>query len=175
MRPTALLCALALAACAAQDVRPEPVIEVRVGIGEGWATGYDPLLRDGLRILRPTGWRWVLVARGAQAEVFVDHADLSSVGPDGRLVCGDVGRHVLGASRVRVDPACASGAVPTVVAHELLHWAGCRHLDDPRALLAPRLYWHDPPCDPGAEVCPGRLPVTEMTSADLAEFRRATR
>jgi hypothetical protein len=167
MRLPALLCALALLACAAPDLRPAPVMEVRVGIGTGLATGYDDLIREGLRILRPTGWRWVLVPRGALADEVIEHRAYRT--------CADgAGEHAPGERRVYVDPVCASGALPSIVAHELLHAVGCQHLPGVRALLAPEVIWEQAPCDPFAEVCPGALPLAEMTPADVAEFRRAT-
>jgi hypothetical protein len=155
MRRLISLC-LVLTACTAADVRPSARV-VRVGIGDDWATSYDGYLAAGVAILRPTGWTWVLVERGHSADVVVEHSALES------CAAGEY----RGGDRVHVDPVCASGALPTVVAHELLLWAGCGHVA--RGVLGSRIVDVDG-CDSHTQSC---VP-SEMSADDLREFNRAT-
>jgi hypothetical protein len=164
MRAFAL--SIALLGCAAAPPRP-PARSVRVAIGDGWATGYDDALGRGVGMLSATGWRWRLVARGEAADVTVEHADLGDCRRMGEFRPGDP-------SRVHADPACAGPALPVVVAHELLHWAGCRHVADPAAVLN-ATPGQAGPCDPFAGVCAGEVFPSSLSPADLAEFARATR
>jgi hypothetical protein len=163
----ALALTLALLGCAAAPPRP-PAHTVRVAIGDGWATGYDDALGRGVAMLSATGWSWRLVARGEAADVVVEHADMG----DG---CRRMGEYRPGdPGRVWADPACAGPALPVVVAHELLHWAGCRHVADPSAVLHPTP-GQTAACDPFGEVCAGEVFPSSLSPADLAEFARATR
>jgi hypothetical protein len=167
MRPILAL-TLALLGCAAAPPRP-PARAVRVSIGDGWATGYDDALGRGVAMLSATGWQWRLVARGQPADVTVEHADL---GDD----CARAGEYRAGdPSRVHADPVCAGPGLPAVVAHELLHWAGCRHVADPHAVLSPSAGVSEPACDPFAGVCVGAAYPDALSPADLAEFARARR
>lgn len=155
----ALLALLLLASLACAPAPPTRVVVVT--LGDGWATSYDSIFAEGIDWLDATGWNWELGARGQAGDVTIEHATLDCT--------RDVGGYFdpTDPSRVYIDPVCSSGVLPLVVAHELLHWAGCAHVASPGSVLSAEIS-DAPGCDPTIQSCT----PTEMTAADLDEFRR---
>lgn len=140
---------------------PPPSRVVVVVIGDGWATSYDSILSDGIDMLDATGWSWELGARGQRGDVTIEHATLDCA--------ADIGGYFdpLDPTHVHIDPVCSSGVIPLVVAHELLHWAGCSHVSMPGSVLSAEIS-DAPGCDPTVHSCTPNA----MTAADIAEWRR---
>lgn len=155
---------LALAFLLAACTVAAPTHVVRVSIGPDWATSYDEILIHGVDLLDATGWQWTVVPRGDDADVRIDHAvlDCSLDGRGGGFYASDP-------TRVLADPACSPGVLDLVVAHELLHWAGCDHVPERGHVLSPDLE-NAPGCDPDVQFC---MP-TGLSPVDLIEFERAT-
>lgn len=152
---------VALLALVTACATPPPARVVVVVIGDGWATSYDDIIRDGVDMLDATGWQWELGARGQRGDVTIEHAALN---------CDDdVGGYFdpRDPSRVHIDPVCSSGVLPLVVAHELLHYAGCAHVATPGSVLSAEIS-DAPGCDPTIQSCT----PTALTQADIDEFRR---
>jgi hypothetical protein len=198
---TAFLALALCAGCCVPSRLPSepgrPVITVAIDHSQsasGLATGYDEFVRAAVEALdrgdREMSWR--LVADPVGASVVVRHMPDNEDGE-----CSTVGYYELGTNVVNIAPACAPGGLMfrTVVMHELMHWAGGRHicrtpgeLPDPhhlwedcspvgagRAVLNPYVYYSsdDPGCNPFEQACGGMVPTFELTNLDRAELHRA--